>query len=208
MSFIEVGHRTKSGGEANAGCAQVQRIVNDLCDNGNESVFGLVDWDGNVSESERIKVLSPTIRNGLESALFDPVLLFASCVRNNIRFMREKGIVNDEESYVGLKAWDKERWQLAVNELQALVLGEKSILDENNFSIVYLNGMNLQISRDYLHFDDHKLEERVVTVFGFLKPHNNHAGGLMRHIIETTLTDMPSLLPMDVIHTYKRILGE
>ncbi|WP_339138172.1 MAG: ATP-binding protein [Candidatus Electrothrix sp. GW3-4] len=208
LNFIEVGHRPESGGETNAGCAQVQRIVKTLCDNGNESVFGLVDWDGNVSETTRVKVLSPTIRNGLESAIFDPAILFASCVRNKIRFMREKGMVEDGETYVGLNGWDQERWQRAVNKLQSLVLGSDLSFNEDELPIEYQNGMNLLVRKDYLHLDDHRLEECVVSVFGFLKPHNNQAGGLMRHIIESTLADMPSLLPIDVIDTYKRILGD
>lgn len=117
-------------------------------------------------------------------------------------------MVEDGETYVGLNGWDQERWQRAVNKLQSLVLGSDLSFNEDELPIEYQNGMNLLVRKDYLHLDDHRLEERVVSVFGFLKPHNNQAGGLMRHIIESTLADMPSLLPIDVIDTYKRILGD
>lgn len=207
LSFIEVGHRNDSGGEANAGCAQVRRIVSSLCENGNESVYGLVDWDGHVDETQRIKVLSPSIRNGLESVLFDPVVLTAACIRENIGFSRSRGIIIDGEVYSGLSEWETDRWQEAVNVIQELVLGDRpdGIVD---IQINYISGMCLSIRQDYLHCDDHGFEAKIMDAFGFFKPKNNHAGGLMSYIVEVVLPDFPDLLPADLVQTFVGLLED
>lgn len=205
LSFIEVGHKTESGGEANAGCAQVQRIVSSLSEYGNESVFGLVDWDGNVEESSRVKVLSPSIRNGLETAIFDPAIVAAAVIRENINFSVQQGIAEQGETYMNISNWETNRWQRAIDKVQDLVIGPKEPNTEN-IEVTYLNSMALGIRKDYLHLDDHALEEAIVRAFGFFAPKNNRAGGLMNHFADTVLRDIPGIFPNDIKQTFLRLL--
>jgi energy-coupling factor transporter ATP-binding protein EcfA2 len=205
LSFIEVGHKTESGGEANAGCAQVRRIVSSLSENGNESVFGLVDWDGNVEESSRVKVLSPLIRNGLETAIFDPAIVAAAVIRENINFSIQKGIAEQGEAYMNISSWETSRWQMAIDKVQELVIGPREPNTEN-IEVIYLNSMTLGVRKDYLHLDDHALEEAIIKSFGFFAPKNNRAGGLMNHFIDTILRDIPEIFPNDIKQTLLRLL--
>ncbi len=205
LSFIEVGHRTEYGGETNAGCAQVRRIVSSLSDNGNESVFGLVDWDGSVEESSRVKVLSPLVRNGLETAIFDPAILAAAVIRENINFAVQKGIAEQGETYMTISNWEASRWQRAVDKVQDLVIGRRE-QDAENVEVTYINNMELGIRKEYLHLDDHELEEAIVSAFGFFAPKNNRAGGLMNHIVDTILSDIPDIFPEDIKQTFLRLL--
>ena len=205
LSFIEVGHKNESGAEANAGCAQVRRIVSSLSGNGNESVFGLVDWDGNVDETHRVKVLSPLIRNGLENAIFDPVIVTAAVVRENIKYAATKGIVNEGETYMQISLWNAHRWQKAIDIVQKLVVGPKDSSTEN-IEVTYLNAMELAVRKDYLHLDDHALETKIVNEFGFFVPRNKRAGGLMNHFIDNVLQDIPGILPNDIKQTFLRLL--
>ncbi|WP_420590163.1 AAA family ATPase [Bacterioplanoides sp.] len=205
LSFIEVGHKPESGGEANAGCAQVQRIVAALSENGNESAFGLVDWDGNVDESKRVKVLSPELRNGLESAIFDPVIVAAAAIRDNINNCIQRGIVDQGETYMHLSSWDTNRWQKAVDKVQELVIGPKTENSEN-IEVTYLNSMALGIRKEYLHLDDHALEQAIVKAFGFFATNNRRAGGLMNHFADAVLRDIPDIMPADIIQTFMRLL--
>ena len=207
LSFIEVGHKPDSGGEANAGCAQVKRIVSSLSERGNESVFGLVDWDGETEESARIKVLSAGIRNGLETAIFDPVILLATCVRENITYCRGQRFLDPEDTYMNVLGWNTEQWQVAVDKLQEQVIGECEENEELS-EIEYLGGLRLKIRDIYLHLDDHALETKIIDTFGFLKPKNKRAGGLINHVIETVLADCPDILPKDVLDTFLKILEE
>lgn len=206
LSFIEVGHKTSSGGEANAGCAQVQRIVSTLTSNGNESVFGLVDWDGETEENQRVLVLSPAIRNGLENAIFDPAILTAGIIRERLQFAIDKDIVQENESYLSMTNWNKARWQRAVDIVQNLIL-EASPQETETIEIEYLNGMRLNIRKGYLHLDDHQLEKKILDTFGFFIPINNRAGGLMNHLIDSVLNDFPEILPVDIRDTFLNLLN-
>lgn len=207
LSFIEVGHKNDSGGEANAGCAQVNRIVTALSNCGNESVYGLVDWDGGVDPTLRVKVLSHQLRNGVEALLFDPVLIVAACIRENIDFSRQRNIAGADESYSGISRWNQERWQLAVNVVQDLVSGTRPEGVED-IKVQYLNGITIHVRKDYLHMDDHALEGAILKAFGFFVPKNNRAGGLMNYLCSSVLTDFPELLPADLITTFRDLLND
>lgn len=204
LTFIEVGRTDSAGVEKNSGCAQVDRIVNALVENGNSSVFGLVDWDGERESNDRIHVLSPRIRDGLETLILDPVLLTATVIKENHQFCVDKGIINADDRYTHVGHWEQSKWQSTINKVQEIILESK--LSPDSESISYLSGLSLNVTKAYLHMDDHALEERVVSKFGFLLPKNNHAGGLMKHIVTSVLGDYPDLLPQDLITTFSNIL--
>lgn len=205
LAFVEVGRTNVDGVEQNAGCTQVVRLVEDLAKGGNHSVFGLVDWDGTRQASDRVHVLSQGVRNGLESLLYDPLLLLAVLVRENSAFMVEKGLFPNDGSYTALASWDSDCWQQHVNTLQACIFGE--LADESQvITVEYLSGISLRIRRDYLHFDDHRLEENIVSLFGFLKPRAK-GSGLMQHVIDTVLRDHPTFLPKDLLLTFGSLLS-
>ncbi|USH03631.1 ATP-binding protein [Grimontia kaedaensis] len=204
LSFIEIGRTDSSGVEKNSGCAQVERIVTALIENGNSSVFGLVDWDGNREPCERIQVLSPGIRDGIETLVLDPVLLTATVIKENHQFCVDKKIINEGDRYTHIGAWEQSKWQSTINIVQDIIFNQNLPDDYENIS--YLNGMSLDVNRKYLHMDDHALEERVISEFAFLRPKNHHAGGLMKHIVTSILGDYPDLLPQDLITTFSTIL--
>jgi ABC-type branched-subunit amino acid transport system ATPase component len=206
LVFVEVGKKGDIGSETNAGCDQVIRLVTSLAEGGNQTVLGLLDWDGKRIPESRIHILSPGIRDGLESLLFDPKLLIATVARENMDFGKEKGIFNPEETYTLLSSWDVCRWQRAVDTIQNMVL-EGNGKSNETVPVCYLNGMTLNISKSYLHLDDHELEAAVLRVFGFLQPKNKRAGGLMRHIVGTVLADFPSFLPKDFLTTMEELLS-
>lgn len=151
-------------------------------------------------------MLSEGIRDGIESLLFDPVILVATIAKENPTFSKGKSILNDDDSYVSLGAWDTSRWQEAVNVVQKMVLGE-AFTPTDYLEIEYINGMKLHISKRYLHMDDHELEQKILQKFEFLKAKNKHAGDLMRHISESVLMDHTHLLPIDLLTTFTALLA-
>ena len=207
LTFIEVGHTDQSGAETNSGCSQVNRIVNALVENGNESVLGLVDWDGRVTSSPRIKVLSANLRDGIESLMFDPVLIATIAIKENINFSRQKGLISEIDSYTSISNWDSSKWQGVADTVQTMVVGSGQLTVEK-IDITYLNGMTLSLRKDYLYMDDHELEGNIIRTFGFLKPKSNRAGGLMNHVHDSILSDYPTLLPRDLLDTFEELLEE
>jgi predicted ATPase len=204
LTFIEVGRTDSTGVEKNSGCAQVERIVKTLAVNGNSSVFGLVDWDGDREPTDRVHVLSPKTRDGLESLILDPTLLAATLIKENHQFCVDREIITADDRYTHIGNWDKSKWQPIIEKIQTIIL--ESELTPDSINITYLSGVALSVDREYLQMDDHALEERVISKFGFLRPKNNHAGGLMKHIVISILGDYPDLLPCDLITTFSTIL--
>lgn len=206
LVFVEVGRREESGQELNAGCDQVIRFVRALAEGGNQSVLGLLDWDGQREPTNRIHVLSPSIRDGLESLLLDPKLLVAAIAREDIEFAKQKGIFDSSDTYLLLSRWNTDRWQRAVNVVQDIVLGSNRNANDT-IDVSYVNGITLKVSKQYLHKDDHQLEAAVIDAFGLLKPKNRRAGELMQHIAGTILADYPDFLPLDFIETLRGLLA-
>ena len=205
LTFIEVGKKNASGVDENSGCDQVKRIVSELVGHGNVSVFGLVDWDGERESMGRIHISSPGIRDGLESLIYDPVLLAAIIIKMNVSFCVEHEIILENDRYTHIYAWDQQKWQTIVDKLQSKITGD---LSPEVITITYLNGMELDVYKSYLHYDDHELETKIITMFGFLKPASLRPGGLMIHIMEEILRDHPRLLPYDLITTFSALLTE
>jgi len=205
LIFIEVGNTDRSGGEHNSGCDQVKRLVSNLSKAGNTSVFGLIDWDGKNKSANRVHILSHEIRNGLESLLFDPILLAATVIKNNIIFCKKIGLIDAEDSYVDIGNWEQEKWQKVSNIIQNIIIDDYSATNDM-LEIKYLNNMTIIVSKNYLHLDDHQLEYNIMKEFGFLKPKNNKAGGLMQHIISSILPDYQNLISQDILDTFKGIL--
>ncbi|TDY22094.1 hypothetical protein B0G81_2377 [Paraburkholderia sp. BL6665CI2N2] len=142
------------------------RIVENRSKGGNHSVLGLGDWDGERSASSRIHVLSPNVRNGIESLMLDPVLVAAVVAREHLEFAHKHGILFQDEHYALMGAWDEARWQKTVDTVQKMVLGTHVDL-ASTMPIEYLSGKKLIVSKVYLHMDDHTLQERVVECFAF-----------------------------------------
>jgi predicted ATPase len=207
LAFVEVGRINGGGIEQAAGCDQVIRLVKELGDGGNESVFGLVDWDGKKVPSLRVHVLSHGIRDGIESVLLDPLLVVATLARGNIDVARRNGVVGRSESYMSLATWSTERWQSAVNRVQAIVIGGEPINGERMLRISYLNGIQLNIRENYLHLDDHALESKVLASFPHLRANSRRAGDLLRHVLDTVLSDHPAFVPSDLLDTLNGLLN-
>lgn len=204
LTFIEVGTTNSNNVEQNSGCVQVNRLVHSLTENGNSSVFGLIDWDGERTPTDRVFVLSPKIRDGIESLLLDPALLAATIIKENHLFCVTHNIIENNDRYTDISRWDSVKWQSVVDAIQQKILEKNS--NPSYLEITYLNGVKLNISCDYLYLDDHELERRVTTIFGFLKQRNNNAGGLMKHVVNSVLGDYPLLLPCDLLTTFTELL--
>jgi hypothetical protein len=134
----------------------------------------------------------------------DPVLLVGLIVRENKGLAVANKLLVNSENYISLKDWDQSRWQAAVEVVERIVFPDEDI--SQRIDVAYANGMTLGLAQAYLHFDDHALESRIVEAFPFLKPKAKRAGDLMAHIVETVLSEISDLLPMDLLHTFQELL--
>jgi len=205
LIFVEVGHKGTSAPEQNAGYEQVERIVTSLTNSGNRSVYGLVDWDGHRTTSDRLMVLSHGVRDGIESLLLDPVLVLLILVKNYRAFARHQGYIEEKDSYLSIKEWTVDRWQDAVDKIQEHTIGPLDI--DKKIEIQYLNGMKLRIGREYIHLDDHMLVEKLKKNIPPINGIEKQNLGLLGHVVHEILDDHPQLLPLDLLETFKSLLA-
>jgi hypothetical protein len=60
-----------------------------------------------------------------------------------------------------------------------------------------------------LKINGHDLEEKIATAFPFFRGHKDRGSGcLTAHLIQMVLKDMPTAIPIEVIHSFEKLLGE
>jgi len=204
LEFVATGTRSRVGAERNTGCDIVKKIVLDLSAAGNQSVFGLIDWDkGKNQGAQRIIVLAEGKRDGLENIVLDPLAISLLICRD---FPAQKAVVgiNDDRNFISFAQLDLSEVQSVVIRIGELVFGSSAA---ETVSVEYIGGLRLKVDRRFLFTDDHALEEMLVKAFPFLQSiQKQQAGRLMKHIIATVFADVPDAIPIDLRDTLADIL--
>jgi hypothetical protein len=170
---------------------------------GNQSVFGLIDWDGHHQSASRVAVLAEGIRNGLENLIFDP-LAIALLVCRDFPSQREIVGIPKETNFISYSQLDPAAMQTAVNRVTELVLKDAA---KEIKKVEYLGGMTLNVDARYLTTDDHALEGLLIAAFPFLQEiSKQQAGRLMQRVIATVLTDVPNAIPVELLKVMSDIL--
>lgn len=206
LSFVVTGSPNSEKHDQNTGCGQVRKIVNTLAQAGNATVLGLVDWDGNQIPTERVHVLCPGARNGLENLLLDPVLVIACLTHAKPDIARSVGVLGADETFRNLHERSVDQWQAAVDRIVSKTLPADSKSGAALTTVEYLNGMKINVPTIYLVMDDHELERRVREVFPILKQSINVHGSLNYYVANVILEDYRDLIPIDLINTFKGLL--
>ena len=204
LEFVATGTRSAEGIERNTGCEVVERIVSNLVDAGNISVFGLLDWDGKRTSTSRLAILAEGKRNGIENIILDPLIILFLIVRD-FPILKSSLCIPDHIVYVTLlKSLEAPLLQPFVDNIAAAVLqspvGDRVISE-------YIGGLQLYIDRRYFELDDHALEQKVLDAFPPLRAvSKNRAGALMQHITLTVLTDCTSIIPTEMSQVLSKLL--
>ncbi len=199
LNFLTTGVRNKDGTEKNSGCSIVRKLVEQMILSGNRSVFGLVDWDGETSSTERIKVIAEGTRDGIENVLLDPLLICLLLMKHT----KAPTCVRDIGRFVGASQLDANDIQRLVDSIQFELFPSQS---DGLITVSYIGGMTAQICKDYLLIDDHDLEERLCRNFPFLKKWSSGGRGkLSRAIVEEVLVEYTEFCPQEIATVFESI---
>lgn len=197
LSFISAGK------EKNGGCDQVKKLVESLNDNGNDKVFGIIDWDNKNDPSGNIKVLGHKTRYAIENYIFDPILMAAFLLREKI-IKREDLNLSDEENPEDFRRFLPERLQKIADCMVETMKKSLNINMDKQTEVTYCKGIKLNVSSEYLSYDGHGLEKIYKDKFNQLKRYNNE-DALKRDILEKIVDEFPEFIPLDIFDLFKEI---
>lgn len=187
--------RTSNG----SNCTDVIDVVNNLYDNGNEQIYGIVDWDNNNVSKARIIVLGENERYSIENYLLDPLMM-------GILFIREAKMQITEFGFETISKYS-EIGNLQPNEAQMIidkVLNDLGLSSVNVIEYDLYNDWKLNVSSEFNLFQGHELESLYKKKYPFLNSYQRE-DALKKDVIQKIVNDFPEFVPKRIFDTIKKI---
>jgi len=197
LKFLSTGMRNKDGGEINSGCTVVTNIVQRLNETGNMSVFGIVDWDGGTTSTDRVRVVAEGTHDGIENLLLDPLLICLLLLKER----RPPEGLDDIDRFAGADTLNTADIQRLVDAVQHRVLPGNT---NGPVAITYLGGETSNVLRDYATMDDHALEDALRAAFPYLRKWSNR-GALVMAVVEEVLTEHRVFCPAPLRYLFEGV---
>lgn len=165
-------------------CTQVEGTVNELIENGNRTVRGVIDWDLKAHDTKFVKVLAKDHCYAIENLIIDPIctLLFL-----HKKWPTEYPIKDFCEEEVHWSDWikDEKLLQKSMDYFIFKISGKKNA---RNTETEYLNGIKLLSDKDYLQIHSKDLPDLAMKEFKRLTSTiGNKKRGLMYEIAEFSM---------------------
>ncbi|NOR57010.1 MAG: DUF4435 domain-containing protein, partial [Sulfurimonas sp.] len=193
---IYIPARTSDG----SNCTDVINVVENLFSNGNNQVYGIIDWDLTNMSRDRIIVLGEGDRYAIENYLLDPLLMGLLMIRENKIPITDFGMLS-VSTYPQLNDLTKEDAQKIINK----ILLDLELESENKITYKTFNGWELQISKEYSQHQGHNLETLFKSKFPFLNSYQRE-DSLKKDVIEKVINDYPGFAPLVLNETIMKII--
>jgi predicted ATPase len=197
---IYIAARTSNGSNS----SDVEKIVESLYKNGNEQIYGIIDWDAKNISKNRVIVLGENERYSIENYILDPLLM-------GIFFLRESKITFGEMGLGGFKSYPD-----LLNDLNRLneevcqtiidyVLTKLSLKTSDTISYKTYCNLELTLTNDFNKHQGHDLEELYKAKFSFLRKYSGEKS-LKIEVINKVISDFPKLVPNRLYETILKII--
>jgi ABC-type multidrug transport system ATPase subunit len=180
-------------------CTDVIEIVTNLSKNGNDQVYGIIDWDTTNSSNARIIVIGENDRYAIENYLLDPLLM-------GLLFIRERKLNFSDfnlSTYTNYSDISK-LIQIDAQQIVNKILNDLGLFSTNIKPSPIYNGWTLNISQEFNLHQGHDLETLYKTKFPFLKVYQRE-DGLKKDIIEKVINDYPNFTPTQIFETIRKL---
>jgi ABC-type multidrug transport system ATPase subunit len=180
-------------------CTDVIDIVTNLSNNGNDQVYGIIDWDTVNPIQNRVLVLGENDRYSIENYLLDPLLM-------GVLFIRER---NFDFTYFGITELSKysDLDKLTIEQAQLIidkVLSDLGLFTANIAQTVTVEGWQLNITNEFNLHQGHNLETLYKTKYPFLKAYHRE-NSLKIEVLEKVINDYPNLTPKKLLEIIQMI---
>jgi ABC-type cobalamin/Fe3+-siderophores transport system ATPase subunit len=182
----------------NGGASVVRKLINQLSDAGNTSVYGLIDWDTTSTSTDRVKVLAENKRYSLDTCLIDPCLLALLIIRENAPEARKLELITEGESYLQLLQADKNRMQHLVD-----ALAKKLTYSGEKIECQYVGGEKIMLFKEFLHANGHNQTNNIFDKIYFLRTSYKSEDALKSEIVTNILPDSIAWLPIEIKNAFE-----
>jgi predicted ATPase len=192
---IYIPARTSSG----SNCTDVLSIVDSLFKNGNDQVYGIIDWDLNNKSNERVLVVGEGERYAIENYLLDPLLMGLLMLRENYIKFEDVGSLS-VQTYAQLG-------NLTFGDAQKiidLILFKLNLDSQNRVDYKVFNGWELTVTHEFNVEQGHQLEALYKSKFPVLKRYKREYE-LKKEVVEKVINDYPGFSPLSIVETIKKI---
>lgn len=187
--------RTSNG----SNCTDVIDVVTNLYSNGNDQIYGIIDWDMNNKPTDRILVLGENERYAIENYLLDPLLMGILMIRENKISIGDFGGLSIT-AYSQMINLTPEDGQLIIDK----VLTDLGLNTDNKLTYKTFNNWELQITQDFNEHQGHELEALFKTKYPFLNAYRRE-DALKKDVIEKVINDHPDFVPDSIVKTMMNI---
>lgn len=187
--------RTSNG----SNCTDVIDIVNNLSNNGNDQVYGIIDWDNTNTIQNRVLVLGENDRYSIENYLLDPLLMGILFIRER-RFNFNYFEITTLNKYSDLDKLTIEQAQLIIDKL----LSDLGLFSMNIIQTETIHGWKLNISSEFNLHQGHNLEALFKAKYPFLNAYHRE-NSLKIEVIEKVINDYPELTPKKLLEVIQMI---
>jgi energy-coupling factor transporter ATP-binding protein EcfA2 len=193
---IYIPARTSNG----SNCTDVINVVNNLYSNGNDQIYGIIDWDLTNTSADRIIILGTNERYAIENYLLDPLLMGILMIRENKVAISDFGSLSIS-TYPEFKDLTQDDAQAIINK----ILTDLGLNSENKILYKTFNNWELHISKEFSEHQGHDLESLYKSKFPFLNSYRRE-NELKKDVIEKVINDFPNYAPIALSETIMKII--
>jgi predicted ATPase len=195
---------SNSPGKSN--CSQVYKIVQEIRKTGNQTSFGIVDWDLSNNPEEHVFVHGLNKRYSVENFILDPIYIICLLIdmKNAHNICEKIGVdISYNQYLIGTESSEKlqEFSEYFFKEFEKKFPAYKSGIDK--ISIEYLNGKKIDFPQWYLKMQGHEIVEKVKLIFPALIKFSNE--GEIQNTLSFIMTKCYPFVPKETINTFENI---
>lgn len=208
LNFIASGDvRKNSSGQGISSCDVVKEVTKTLRNAGNNSIYGIIDWDLAKSKDDNPYVITLGFesRYSIENYILDPLFIGFLLIVEKIKDYRYFDL-NDKNKVSDLYSISIEECQLLINKIENDFLEQniiKQITPKEHTTILEIK---LLLSEEFATMQGHELEKNYFKVYPELNKFKGSADNHFKnHLIKKVLEEFVDYISMDLLNVFREI---
>jgi len=198
---------SNSMGEGN--CDQVKKVVSDLRESGNQTSFGIIDWDLKNAPDNFVMVHGHTERYSVENFIYDPIYLTVLLMKMNAHNIFDTLGLSKTYNYLAIFNASNDFLQKIADaffiEYYSKNSGVNQALRQDLKKVEYYNGKFVNLPVWFLESQGHDFEKKLEKVFPAFEKYKNE-GELQKELTLIIATCYP-LIPLKSVEVLEQIIS-